>query len=186
MKKMKKRYPPWQQTYTNEIIEMNSVDPKAINIEDIAHALSMQCRYAGHIPKFYSVAEHSYWVSVLVPEKYAMWGLMHDAAEAYITDIPTYVKDCIPGIGILENYLLSCIAIKFNLKSLTMPREVKKVDLRMLMTEKQQFYSKDVRDWEVNAKPYPNITLGCWEPLYAELTFLNRFKELWHDRYCMP
>jgi len=175
---MTKKYPPWQQTFTNEIVEMTQLNLNAINITDIAHALSMQCRFAGHIPEFYSVAEHSYWVSVLVPEKLAMWGLMHDSAEAYITDIPTYVKESVPGIKKLEDYLLSCIAIAFRMSRLTIPPEVKKVDLRVLMTEKEQFYSMHVRDWGIDAKPYDFIQLPCWSPEEAEAKFLLRFKEL--------
>ena len=157
---------------------MKNVNLSAINIDDIAHALSMQCRFAGHIPEFYSVAEHSYWVSQLVSDEFALWGLMHDAAEAYITDIPTYVKACVPGIKMLEDHLLLGIALKFSLDPTTLPLEVKDVDLRMLLTEKEQFYVKHVRDWEIDAKPYENITLGCWEPSYAEQMFLTRFREL--------
>lgn len=175
---MTKKYPPWQQTFTNEIVEMTQLNLNAVNITDIAHALSMQCRFAGHIPKFYSVAEHSYMVSVLVPEHMALWGLMHDAAEAYITDIPTYVKSCVPEIRKLETYLLSCISIVFSMGDLVIPKEVKEVDLRMLMTEKEQFYSEYVRDWEIDAKPYDFIQLSCWSPKEAETKFLLRFKEL--------
>ena len=115
MKKRERLFPPWQQTYTNKIIEMEHIDLNAINIVDIAHALSMQCRFAGHIPKFYSVAEHAYMVSFIVPEHLALWGLMHDAAEAYITDIPTYVKDVVPAIRDLEEYILSCISLVYSL-----------------------------------------------------------------------
>ena len=175
---MKKKYSPWQQTFTNEIVEMNAVNLQSLNIDDIAHALSMQCRFAGQIPEFYSVAEHSYWVSQLVPDQFALWGLMHDAAEAYITDIPTYVKNCIPEIRWLESRILSAIAMRFSLGRLRIPSVVKEVDLRMLITEKEQFYVKHVRDWEIDAEPYKNITLGCWEPSYAEQMFLMRFNEL--------
>lgn len=175
---MEKKHPPWQQTYSNEIVEMQGMNLDAIKIRDIAHALSMQCRFAGHIPKFYSVAEHSFCVSFNVPEPLALWGLMHDAAEAYITDIPTYVKNCVPEIRHLEQYILSCIAIQFSLGRLSIPPEVKEVDLRMLMTEKKQFYAKHVRDWEVDAEPYDDITLQCWKPEIAEGMFLARFKEL--------
>lgn len=178
---MTKQIGPWQQTYTNQIIDFSILDLASINIRDIAHALSMQCRFAGHIPSFYSVAEHSVWVSYRVPQRFALWGLMHDAAEAYITDIPTYVKDCIPAIRTLENNLLVAIALVFGLKPLTMPSEVKEVDLRILATEKVQFYSVDARDWELGVEPYSGMVLPCWSPQRAEVNFIERFLKLIHE-----
>ena len=139
----------------------------------------MQCRYAGHLTKFYSVAEHSVWVSKMCPPRHALWGLMHDAAEAYITDIPTPVKNCVPGIRDLEDFLLGRIAIRFNLPTLKAPVEVKEADVRMLMTEKEQFYpGVDIRDWEVLSKPYSGVFLDCFIPTVAERLFIARFNEL--------
>lgn len=64
--------------------------PDMIKLEDIAHHLSNTCRFSGACDPYYSVAEHSVLVSRLC--KYPEYGLMHDAAEAYLWDIPRPAK----------------------------------------------------------------------------------------------
>src|SRR5579872_2947230 len=83
---------PWIQTASG--LEFPLFEPRldAINIEDIAHGLSMICRFTGQCARFYSVAEHSVHVSHLVPREDAAWGLLHDAAEAYLGDVASPLK----------------------------------------------------------------------------------------------
>jgi 5'-deoxynucleotidase YfbR-like HD superfamily hydrolase len=69
-----------------------------IDIEDIALALSNICRYTGHVARLYSVAEHSVKVSARLQESgygpaVQLAGLLHDAAEAYLSDVPKPIKD---------------------------------------------------------------------------------------------
>ena len=84
----------WIQTYTGKKFFPLDPDPDQICIEDIAHALSNVCRYAGHSNRFYSVAQHSI---MLAEEFFSGWqykfvALLHDASEAYLGDIPRPLK----------------------------------------------------------------------------------------------
>ena len=88
--------PGWVQTVTGKAFYPLKPDPSLISIEDIAWALSMQCRFAGHVLHFYSVAEHCVYISNSVPMEDALWGLLHDATEAYLTDVPRPLKPLMP------------------------------------------------------------------------------------------
>lgn len=95
----------WIQTYTG--LEFWIDDP-VFRMDDIAHALSMVCRYNGHTRHFYSVAEHSVIVSLLMQELKLgdpMEGLMHDGTEAYIQDMPRPWKKLLPDYVLLEHRL---------------------------------------------------------------------------------
>lgn len=85
------------QTYSGAPYEFDNPDPAAVDLLDIAHALSNMCRFAGHTKRFYSVAEHSVFVSRILEEEGATrgWqkvGLLHDAHEAYVWDCPRPLK----------------------------------------------------------------------------------------------
>ena len=71
-------------------------DPAEVDIRDIAHSLARLCRYNGHVGGFYTVARHSLIVSWHLEytgyPDLALQGLLHDGAEAYLSDIPRPVK----------------------------------------------------------------------------------------------
>ena len=107
----------------------HNIKQNDISILDIAHSLSQQCRYTGHTKKFYSVAEHSLIVSDYLPHPFKLWGLMHDAAEAYMCDLASPIKHSLPKFKAMENKIMDVIAIKYGLAPYPMPVEVKKIDI---------------------------------------------------------
>lgn len=96
-------------TYTGRKFDLLNPDPSMICIEDIAHALSLKCRWGGHTSRFYSVAEHSLNVMSRVSEAAKFEALLHDAAEAYLGDIASPFKDSLyierNGGGFASNWL---------------------------------------------------------------------------------
>jgi len=108
--------------------------PEMIRIEDIAHALSHQCRFGGHLQEFYSVAQHSVLVAARVSHENKFNALMHDAGEAYLLDIPTPIKAKLNDYKALEHKLMKVIADKFGFQY-PFDTEVKKADADMLQIE---------------------------------------------------
>lgn len=84
------------ETYSGEMFDFEAPDPESIHLDDIAHALSLTCRFGGHIPNFYSVADHALMVRSLVIEaghpELAKEALHHDSHEAILGDLPTPIK----------------------------------------------------------------------------------------------
>ena len=164
------------------------VDPLAltvddIDIEDIAHALSMQCRFGGHVSQFYSVAQHSVAVSQNVPPGDALWGLLHDATEAYLVDIPRPLKrsPVFAAYRDLEAQLLTTIAKKFNLPPV-LPASVHRADSIESFTEGAAFHHA-YGSWWSSEDPdvQPRGGAGCLvsqSPYRAKVAFLTRFMEL--------
>lgn len=88
-----------------------------IDIQDISHSLSMQCRYNGHLGRFYSVAEHCVLVSQLVPAEQKLWGLLHDATEAYVGDLISPIKRKMDDFVLLEDEIHGAVSQHFGLTS---------------------------------------------------------------------
>lgn len=155
--------------------------PEEIFIEDIAASLSKLCRYIGHSRAFYSVAQHSYLVSHLVPREHAMWGLLHDASEAYTGDISKPVKNAFesvaPGVfADLEEKIERAIATKFDLQW-PMPSEVKTADIIALATEKRDLLHPSELDW--GPLPEPDATpIWALDHSTAQLQFMWRYHEI--------
>lgn len=166
----------WVQTYLGVLYY--PLDPRAEEVEivDIAQALSKQCRFGGHCKEFYSVAEHCVHVSQIVPPEFALWGLLHDASEAYIVDVPRPLKKNLEGYIEIERRNMAAICKKFGL-SYDMPDEVRVADDAMLLAERDQLVGFEVQPWNIPGTPAP-VTVECLTPREAFILFMERFSEL--------
>lgn len=169
-------------TFTGRRVCSLSPSPDEIDIEDIAHSLAYQCRFLGHTDGFYSVAQHSVLVSQMVPDQDALWGLLHDAAEAYLGDLPAPIKRE-PEMHMYraaEERLLEAVAARFSLPS-AIPDSVKRADRIVLATEFRDVTTVDDLDWiiaECGFAPSEHHWIMPWPPVAAEDRFLRRFWEL--------
>lgn len=121
-------------TFQGHYINPCEPDPEMISIGDIAHALSMQPRFGGHLPVFYSVAQHCVLAAEYVAREHMLAALLHDASEAYLIDVPRPVKRQLHNYKEVEDKLMTVIAAKFGFKW-PLHEEVKRADEIMLRDE---------------------------------------------------
>lgn len=170
--------------------------PEDFDIVDIAHALSMVCRFGGHTPVWYSVADHSVRVARVVggaggtcSEQFC--GLMHDAAEAYVGDVvwPLKIAQEMSGYKDVERNIERAIAEKFGLPH-PFPPIVKHADLRLLATEKRDLMLLDQSGGATREAAAARERLGPWHcdvvaPLDASIVPLSqpRAKKLFLQKF---
>ena len=156
-----------------------------ILIGDIAHALANQCRFSGHTLYHYSVAQHSVGVSQLLDrEGYSqviqMWGLLHDASEAYLVDLPSPLKRH-AGFAYYktaEKRLMHAVCRRFDFP-LKEPEAVRWADAVLLACEARDVMPFRKEHWsKLEEKPDPSILITKWTPEFARERFLVRYRAL--------
>lgn len=147
-----------------------------IDIDDIAHTLSLLCRFGGHCKEFYSVAEHSVRCSWNAPVEHKLEALLHDGAEAYLVDMPRPIKLCLPEYKVLDVGIDKVVREKFGLPDKMTP-EVHLIDNRMLATEKRDLMKPSDREWLALPDPYED-TIEPWTPGVAQEMFLAEYEIL--------
>lgn len=172
------RHGDFMQTYTGRKFWPLDPRPEEVFIEDIAHSLSLQCRYAGHCVRFYSVAEHSVlmarWLLDNVDARTAFHGLLHDAPEAYVVDVPRPLKPFLSNYKEAEAKVWSSIARRYGLAA-AMPEAVHKADARIIADELVNLLPMD---WHGRHSDGLGVTLEYWTPEEAEVEFLAAFDAL--------
>ena len=154
-------------TFTGIYVNVFEPKPEMFCIEDIAHSLSQQCRFNGHLTHFYSVAEHSILCAGYVKYESKLAALLHDASEAYLLDIPSPVKKRLSNYKEIEHKLMECIAIKFGFEY-PLTKDIKKVDEIILKTEWNELMLNDNN----------NNMFSCYSPKQAEAIFIRTFNQL--------
>lgn len=203
---MRERSGDWIQTYTGRKFWPIDPEPDEVDIEDIAHGLALKCRFNGQCDYFYSVAAHSVNVAEFIAntynnmdafyEEYALgftdeiieyddmvaWGLLHDASEAYLPDVPRPIKGYFKDYKEIENRVMKAVAKKFDLPELPEAHRayLKAVDFLMMMVEHSELgmAKKAPNPWpcpKFLQTKWPTIKLVMnqdWEKDKSEFMFL--------------
>jgi hypothetical protein len=158
---MENKTTDWIQTFTGKQFFPLEPDIELIDLMDIAHALSLQCRFAGHCRHFYSVGQHSLIVASLAPPEYILEALLHDAAEAYLGDISRPVKAFMRDYRFAEFRLRLAIEERFSLKKDNQAL-IHRLDDTVLYWE-GKYLMPDVAVWNI-AKPIQEIEAHHFVP----------------------
>jgi hypothetical protein len=176
MRSLKDRY---LSTFTGKKFHPFDPKPDQICIEDIAHGLSLLCRFAGQCPNFYSVAEHSLYVAERLPDNLKLEGLLHDASEAYLADLPRPVKTALPEYKAIELSVESVISEKFDLV-FPSPYHVMAADRTLLKHEIFTFFGAQryLEDFGEEYQSEVSEHLFGFDPRTAESRFLILYRNL--------
>ena len=170
------------ETYTGQ--KVNVLDPvgSTINIEDIAHALSLQCRFNGHCREVYTIADHCLNGVELMRRSGCSTAdrlgfLLHDAAEAYIGDIVTPVKELISEwYAPVEKRLHDVILLRLCPKGFTYDVEkIKGFDLLMLKMESFDLMTSRGRGWGWD---WTDMNAEINEVEDSETVFISTYNQL--------
>ncbi|NBV87921.1 MAG: metal-dependent phosphohydrolase [Betaproteobacteria bacterium] len=163
------------QTFTGALVDLAAFTSDHVRLPDIAHALSLVNRFTGHTVVPYTVAQHSVVVSRLCPPEHALWGLLHDASEAYLGDVARPLKHLLREYRELEAHVQREIARRFGLQW-PMPECVHEADMRALLAEKEWLLSVQ-HDWGMQAAPIASPQVA-WSWQESKEAFTKRAKEL--------
>lgn len=147
-------------------------------ISDIAQGLANICRFGGQCFEFYSVAQHCVLASQFVDPEYRYDALMHDAAEAFIGDIPSPLKQLLPDYKAVEKRVEAAVFARFNVSN-PLPKEIKKIDLVLLSTEQRDLMAPHYDKWGCIEGVIPlKQTIRPWTPQESYEQFLHRYNHL--------
>jgi len=163
-------------TWTGKHVDYANPSPEQIDINDIAIALSRECRYAGHLREFYSVAQHSVICSAIVDDDLALEALLHDASKAYLKDITSPLKALLPDYKTIEARFDAVIRRRFGLPELG-SEQVKKADIVVLATEIRDLIEPGMIRPPLGVTPM-QLKIAPEQPERARDAFLRRFHYL--------
>lgn len=179
-------------TYLGKHVDLLEPVEVDISIVDIAHHLSMICRFNGATREFYSVAEHSVRCADIAfdlgkPYTMQFATLMHDAHEAYCQDLIRPRKKLEEYLGLsfttdLEDTFQALVFNMFDIPRLPdVLACVKQADNILARAECEQLIRGGGKEYEWGETPTCGIELECWSPGVAKAKFLSRFESLQQD-----
>ena len=194
---MSRQLGSWMLTATGKKFWPLDPDPADVDLRDIAHALSLLCRFNGHVPFHYSVAQHSVLCAdVAAHHSYAKYPgfvlsvLLHDAHEAYLADVPRPVKPytfIAPDQQNIDRYSVwakrvqEAILQAVGLDPAQVARwahEIKRIDNQVLASEGVALMRADISEWNLLEEPIRGLIIMQMEPETAERLYLKRAQEL--------
>jgi hypothetical protein len=172
----------WIETYTGIIFNIDNPTKDMIRIEDIAHGLAYECRYNGHTKRFYSVAEHccvlsDYVLDITKDPHKALHMLLHDAAEAYTSDVPRPIKKTVPEFRELENRIEAVVLAALGLPA-DMPNWMEILDNTVIKDERMAVMGNSGNVWKADSMQPLGVKFPGYSPDEAEEAFMNRYNKL--------
>lgn len=177
----------WMMTFTGRQVLPLALTPSDIDIIDIAHGTSMQCRYNGHVNDFYSVAEHCVHISAAIllatgDKTLALQGLVHDAGEAYTGDMIRPMKNSLKRFyepwkdveDANEKAICEALGVPYPFDPI-----VKEYDKRIIVNEKTHLFGPN-KPWDWDYQPL-DILIRCWTPKRAKLAYIAQWCKLTGD-----
>ncbi len=175
--------PPIAHTVSGGTWNILSPNAKDVSWKDIAEGLAKICRFNGQTHLFYSVAQHCCLVADILPAEQRIYGLLHDAHEAFIGDITSPLKSAFNILGaseaisrlteVTDNAIYDAANIRTPLDKQVIST-VKHADRVVLATEKRDILTESSCVW--NKLPSPlKITIKPWN--------WSKAMEEWHDRF---
>ena len=170
-------------TYTKKMFDPLNPEVELIDIVDIAHALSMLCRANGHFQTFYSVGQHS--INCMKEAEARGYSLrvqlgclLHDASEAYLSDVTRPVKQELPRYKEIEEPLQEVIWNKWLDAPLTQAEraQVFEIDDAILAHEFLQLMQAQIIDPTPTLHTTPDFSFTGFETCTEQ--FLQLFQAL--------
>ena len=183
------------ETYTGRFVDPFDLRPEDVDIRDIAYVLSGEWRFGGHCHPRYSDAQHCLNVAELLdlwymPKDIRLQGLLHDASEAYLRDIPSPVKqgEQLSGYRELEKKILGIIANAFGV-FFPFNRDVKQADGILAWVEGSMLMHSNCTTWIAYKEKgegiidryghlFRDLLRYPMGPNMVERAFLDKFEEL--------
>jgi hypothetical protein len=178
----------WMLTQTRRQVWPLALKHADVNVMDIAMSLGKQCRYNGHVDKFYTVAEHSVQISKALERDgfdhmTQFVGLHHDDSECWMGDQIKPLKNALEQLGVslkpFELAIEKTVSERFGMPW-PWPEIIHEYDRKIVRDEKEQLKAGGGDDWIGFNIPEKGIGvyLPCWTWEQATKEFLARHSEL--------